>query len=243
MNRADSRCEAVPVCSKRPGPMIIIPAFNEENSVAAVVSSVRAILNNAEIVVIDDGSSDGTVFAASAAGAVVLKHPFNMGIGASFQTGCLFARDSKRDIIVRIDADGQHDPSYIPDLIAPIENGAADISIGSRFLGASDYKSSIPRIAGIKLISFVLSVISGQKVTDATSGFCAMNRKAFEYFAKECVEDYPEPYILLHHGDFRIVEAAVSMNKRAHGNSSIGSLSSVKYVFKVFFSLFVGMFR
>lgn len=228
---------------KRNNILVIIPAYNEENSIKCVIFEIRKYLEDAEIIVIDDGSSDNTAEYASKEKAIVLSHPFNMGVGASFQTGCQYASIHDYDYIMRVDADGQHDPSFIKDILEPLRKDEADITIGSRFLIKSGYKSSFPRLMGIQLISFILSIISKRKVTDSTSGFCAMNKKAFNFFAKESIDDYPEPEILIHHKSFRMKEVPVLMKKRTHGVSSIRPSDSIYYVFKVLFSLFVNIFR
>jgi len=223
--------------------LVIVPVYNEENSIKDVIFEIRKYLEDAEIIVIDDGSNDNTAEYASKEKTIVLSHPFNMGIGASFQSGCQFASIHGYDYIVRIDGDGQHDPSFIKDILEPLRKNEADIVIGSRFLIKAGYKSSFPRLIGIQLISFILSINRKNKVTDPTSGFCAMNKIAFNFFAKECVEDYPEPEILIHHNNFRMKEIPVLMKKRSYGNSSISPFDSVHYVFKVLFSLFVNIFR
>ena len=223
--------------------LVIIPAYNEESSIKSVIVEIRKYLEDAEIIVIDDGSKDNTAEYAAGEKAIVLRHPFNIGIGASFQTGCQYASLHGYDYIVRVDADEQHDPSFIKDILEPLEEGEADITIGSRFLIKSGYKSSLSRLMGIQLISFILSIISKNKVTDSTSGFCAMNKKAFNFFAKECADDYPEPEILIHHKSFKMKEVPVLMKKRSCGVSSISFSDSIYYVFKVLFSLFVNIFR
>jgi len=223
--------------------LVIIPAFNEEHTVGSVIRNVKKDFKGADILVVDDASLDGTYMKAFKNQAFVVKHAFNLGIGVSFQTGCQFACLHNYDCIVRVDADGQHDTCFIKDIVVSIKNNEADIVIGSRFLGDSNYKSSFFRLIGIRIISCALNTISKTRITDPTSGFCAMNRKAFEFFSRDCAEDYPEPEILLHHKNFRIKEVPVSMNKRYYGASSITFSKSVYYVLKVFFSLFVGMLR
>ena len=142
-----------------------------------------------------------------------------------------------------MDGDGQHDPGLISDIISPVKNGEADIVIGSRFMNDSGFKSSAIRLIGIYIISWVLNCITAKKVTDPTSGFCAMNSRAYKYFARNCAEDYPEPEILLHHRDFRIKEVPVVMFRRNRGLSSITPLKSIYYMYKVLFSVFVSIYR
>ncbi len=223
--------------------LVIIPAFNEEFNLDAVIAGLKANCAGFDILVVNDGSRDNTKQCAAKNRVIVLNHAFNAGIGVSFQTGCQFALKNDYDYIVRIDADGQHDPTFIKDVVSPLLNNDADIVIGSRFLGKSAYKSSFLRLIGIALISFILTLISKKKVTDPTSGFCAMNRKAYEFFAKNCSEDYPEPKIFIHHDLFKIKEIPISMNKRNYGASTITFSNSTYYMLKVIFSLFIGSLK
>lgn len=223
--------------------LVIIPAYNEAANIASVVYEIKKYLKEAEILVIDDGSSDNTAEYALKEKTIVLTHPFNMGIGVSFQTGCQFALKLDYDYIVRIDADGQHEPKFIHDILNPLKNDEADIVIGSRFLGKSEFKSTSCRLIGIKIISFFLSAITKKMVTDSTSGFCAMNKKAFEFFSKNCTDDYPEPEILVYQRRFRIKEVPISITRRKEGISSITPLKSIYYMVKVMLSLFIYIFR
>lgn len=223
--------------------LIIIPAFNEEKNLPELIERLKSCCLEEVVLIINDGSTDKTMQVAEERGILVVRHAFNMGVGASFQTGCVFALTKGYDYIVRMDGDGQHDPGYIVKMIDSLKNNEADIVIGSRFLGYSEFKSSFIRRIGIAIIATLLSLITKKKVTDPTSGFCAMNRKAYEFFARNCVEDYPEPEILLHHKDFRIKEVPISMVKRNYGESSITFLNSIYYMYKVLFSLLVNIFR
>lgn len=223
--------------------LVIIPVFNEAKNIDDIIETLIRDYGDTDIVVINDGSEDETGEILEKRKVYVVSHLFNMGIGASFQTGCQFALEHGYDYIVRIDGDGQHDPNFIKDILYPVKGNDIDIAIGSRFLGASEFKSSFFRMAGIKVISGVLSLVTGKKMTDPTSGFCAMNRKAYSFFASNCAEDYPEPEILAHHRDFRIREVPVSMSKRISGVSSIGPLKSIYYMYKVLLSLLLSIFR
>jgi len=228
---------------KKNNTLIIIPVFNEELSIGTLLESLKAKENEADIMVVDDGSGDKTLDVVVSKGVFVVAHPFNMGIGTSFQTGCCFALESGYDYIVRIDGDGQHEPASINDVLSPVKSGKFDIAIGSRFLGASKFKSSFMRIIGITIIARLLTFLTGKKVTDPTSGFCAMNKKAFSFFARYCVDDYPEPEILIHHRDFGITEVPINLMKRKEGSSSITPLKSLYYMYKVIFSIIVSIFR
>ncbi|MGC2422968.1 MAG: glycosyltransferase family 2 protein, partial [Nitrospirota bacterium] len=193
--------------------LAIIPAYNEEATVGLVVAEIHASIPEAHVVVINDGSADGTAIAASAAGAAVVNLPFNMGIGAAVQAGYRYALQGGYDIAAQVDGDGQHDPSELIKIIEPIRAGKADIVVGSRFLGGDGFKSTAMRRVGISSFARVLSVLTGGRLTDPTSGFRACNRKIIRLFAQEYPEDYPEveSLLLAHLAGLRISEAQVKM--------------------------------
>src|SRR5689334_20716346 len=149
---------------------VIVPAFNEEGSVANVIEEIRAFDPGFEIVVVDDGSTDDTAKVARAAGARVLRLPFTVGIGGAGPTGHKYAREHDFDLAIQIDGDGQHDASELPKLIAPIVNDEADMAVGTRFIGDSGYMPPKTRRLGIIILAWVVSRITHQKVTDPTSG-------------------------------------------------------------------------
>lgn len=223
--------------------LIIIPVFNEAKNIGKILDTLAQDYKEIGVLVINDGSEDETAQILKNRQAFVISHIFNMGIGASFQSGCQFALSRGYEYIVRMDGDGQHEARFIRDILTPLKRNEVDIVIGSRFLGDSKFKSSLFRIAGIKIISGVLTLMTGKKITDPTSGFCAMNKRAFTFFARDCVEDYPEPEILLHHKNFRIKEVPISMSKRSNGISSISPLKSIYYMYKILFSLLISIFR
>lgn len=223
--------------------LLIIPAFNEEKNIELVINNIIKENKNVDVLVVNDGSVDKTAEILENKDIFVINHLFNMGIGVSFETGCQFALENEYKYIVRMDGDGQHDPSFINDVLAPVRNKEADITIGSRFLGNSKFTSSRFRLLGICIISLILTMITKRKVSDPTSGFCAMNKKAFEFFSKNCVEDYPEPEILVFHKEFKIKEIPISITKRIDGISSITPIKSVYYMLKVCLSLCMHTFR
>lgn len=226
---------------KRNDTLIIIPVFNEERNISKVVDELLKNFPCMDVLVVNDGSFDNTVNVLRNKNIFLINHPFNMGIGASIETACKFALMHDYSYIIRMDGDGQHNFKYIEDMVLPVRSNKADITIGSRFLGNSEFKSSPVRLIGIAVITFVLRVITKKKITDPTSGFCAMNKKAFGFFSENCAEDYPEPGILIHHANFRIMEVPVSITRRNEGISSITPLKSIYYMFKVLLSLFVNV--
>jgi glycosyltransferase involved in cell wall biosynthesis len=225
----------------------IVPAFNEERAIAQVVGEIRAYDPQLEIVVVDDGSTDRTAEVARAAGARVLRLPFNLGIGGAVQTGFRYAHENGFELAVRIDGDGQHDPAQLSAVVEPVLRGEADIVVGSRYLspGGDGYRSSVPRRMGIRILAGVVSRLTGQRITDPTSGFQALNRKAISLFAADYPHDYPEveALVLLLRHRLRLREVPIEMRPRAAGRSSIQTLSSGYYMVKVLLALLVGSFR
>ena len=224
----------------------IVPAYREEGAIAAVVTEIKATGLDLDVVVVDDGSADGTSAAAHAAGAAVVRLPFNLGIGGAVQTGFKYALDHGYEFAVRLDGDGQHDPSELPLLIEPLLAGDADIVVGSRFAGAGDaYRPPLARRLGIGLFARIVSVLVGQRVTDSTSGFQALNLKGIRLFAADYPHDYPEveATVMVVRHRLRLLEVPVRMREREHGNSSITALGSFYYVVKVLLALFIGLFR
>jgi glycosyltransferase involved in cell wall biosynthesis len=223
----------------------VIPAFNEEHSIAGVIEEIRAADAGFEAVVIDDGSTDRTAEVAEAAGAHVVKHPYNLGIGGAVQTGLLYARDQDFDVAVQVDGDAQHDPAEIPKILAPIVEGKADLVVGSRFLGEGEYEPPVTRLLGIRLLSRIVSVLVRQRVTDTTSGFRASNRRAISLFAADYPHDYPEveAIVLVFRHRLQLVEVPVHMRLRGAGVSSITFWRSAYYMLKVMLALLVGLFR
>lgn len=223
--------------------LLIIPAFNEAGSIAGVIFAVRQHFQG-DIVVIDDGSEDDTGQLARAAGAVVLRHACNLGIGAAVQTGFLYAVQHDYDFVVRQDGDGQHDPSQIPRLLGALEQDEADIVVGSRFLAREGYQSTVVRRVGIFILGIV-SALVGTRVTDPTSGYWAVNRRALKVLAHSQPDDYPETeaLVLASRAGCRVREQPVVMYARIAGRSSIGAIYSGFYMMKVVLALLVGRLR
>jgi glycosyltransferase involved in cell wall biosynthesis len=223
----------------------ILPAYNEAASVASVVAEIRSVDPGFEVVVVDDGSTDGTVEVARAAGAHVLPLPYNLGIGAAVQTGYQYARNHDFDIAVQVDGDGQHDARELPKLLAPLLDRDADLVVGTRFAGGPEYRSSVPRRIGIGLFAGLVSLLVRQRMTDTTSGFRAVNGRGIRLFADHYPHDYPEveSTVLSSRHRLRVCEIPVRMRARTTGSSSISATRSVYYMVKVSLALFVGLFR
>jgi glycosyltransferase involved in cell wall biosynthesis len=223
----------------------IVPALNEEQTVARVVDEIRAFDPGFDIVVVDDGSVDRTAGVAADRGAHVLRLPFNLGIGGAMQTGYRFAFEQGYDVAVQVDGDGQHDPTQLPKILAPVLSGEADLCVGSRFTGSGQFRSSFTRRVGIKIFASVVSLVVRQKVTDTTSGFRAVNRRGIALFAADYPHDYPEveATVMCVKHKLRLTEVPVEMRERGGGASSITPFRSVYYMAKVLLAIFVGLFR
>jgi glycosyltransferase involved in cell wall biosynthesis len=225
--------------------LVIIPAYNEQDSIEKVVDEVNKYLQEADIVVVNDGSIDSTLNKARKKGAIVLDLPYNMGIGTAMQTGYLFAYKEGYDIAFQVDGDYQHDPKELKKVLLPILENETDMVIGSRYIGGVGFKSSITRRMGIKFFSWVLFILIRKKITDPTSGFRALNRKTIEFFAMEYPPDYPEveSLLLLHKKGFHFKEVSINMKERLNGESSINTSSAFYYMIKVTISMVIGCFR
>jgi glycosyltransferase involved in cell wall biosynthesis len=228
-----------------PRRIAIVPAFNEEANIGRVIDELNAFDPGFEVVVISDGSVDRTAQVAAEHGAYVVQLPFNLGIGGAVQTGFRFAWENGYELAVRCDGDGQHLPAELPKVLAPVLAGQADIVVGSRFHDDDGYRSSPVRRIGIRVLAIVVSLIARQRVTDTTSGFQALNRKALALFAADYPHDYPEVegMVMTIQHRLRLVEVPVQMREREHGQSSITALRSIYYMAKVLLALFVGLFR
>ena len=224
--------------------LVVIPAYQEERSIGGLVRSLRERYTY-DVLVVNDGSADNTADAAREAGATVLDLPCNLGIGGAVQAGFLYARDRGYDVVVRIDGDGQHEVEDIPKVLEPILADQADAVIGSRFLGETVYRGSIPRIFGIRFFRLLVNLTTGYIVTDPTSGFFAINRRLVAFYSEHYPSDYPEvdAYILMHRLKSRTVEVPVRMYDRTEGKSSITAFRAVYYMVKVTLSFLINRIR
>jgi glycosyltransferase involved in cell wall biosynthesis len=226
--------------------LAIVPAYNEEGMVGRVVRDVLRLEDGFDVLVVDDGSTDGTAGEAEAEGATVLRHPFNLGIGGAVQSGYKHALREGYDVAVQVDGDGQHKPSCLGEMLAALHtDGQADMVHGSRFLEDPGYRVPLGRRLGNLIFSLVLTAITRQRITDPTSGLRMTNRRGIELFARDYPHDYPEveAILMLHAHRLRIHEVPVQMNARGFGRSSIDYPRSAYYMAKVLLALFVGLFR
>lgn len=223
--------------------LVIIPAYNEQDSILDVVASVKSA--GYDYIVVNDGSSDATLEICRMHGIRVLNLPNNLGIGGAVQAGHMFAREFDYDIDIQFDGDGQHDSAYLCGLVEQIQNGA-DLAVGSRYLDSSDgFKSTLLRRIGQIWLSGCLRLFCGVRITDPTSGLRACGRRAISLYADDYPIDYPEPEsiaVAVRQG-YTVREIPVTMHERQGGVSSIDALSSIYYMVKVTLAIIIAAFN
>ncbi len=221
--------------------LIIVPAYNEEGSVGDVVRDILHHLPEATPVVIDDGSTDTTGETARAAGARVIRMPFNMGIGTAVQTGFKLAERERFDVAVQVDGDGQHPPSQVRPLLEEMARTDANYVIGSRFLEETSYRAPLARRGGIRLLARLVSTVTRQRITDTTSGLRAADSETIRLFALHYPHDYPEveAIVLAKRAGLTVREVVVHMKHRESGQSSITPFKSLYYMVKVTLAVLV----
>jgi len=232
-----------PNVNANPRILLIIPAFNERDNIRSLLLSLRE--QGLEALVVNDGSSDDTAEVCASIGANIVSLPCNLGIGGAVQTGYKYAYTHGYDIAIQFDGDGQHRAEFVPTLIAPLLAGQADLSIGSRYIEKEGFQSTFLRRAGIRYFSRLIRMISGQTVTDPTSGFRAVNREIMAMFAQQYPTDYPEPESIVHvlRLGGRVAEVPVLMSERVGGRSSIRSFRSIYYMIKVSLAILIDALR
>jgi len=226
--------------------LIIIPAYNEQESISQVIHEVKKAVPSADIVVIDDGSIDNTAIRAKKAGAKVISHLTNQGYGAALQTGFIYALEKGYSRAVQLDADGQHDPAFIPSLLKPLEDGEADLVIGSRFLGEDDYRIKFSKKMGIYIFRKILFLITRRRITDPTSGFQAFNEDVIRFFSQDLYpSDYPDADVLImvYFAGFRFKEVPVRMHHSHKNETMHKGYKAFYYTFKMLLSIIVTLLR
>ena len=219
--------------------LVIIPAFNERESLPGTLAELRSVVAEYDIVVIDDGSADDTAAIARANGAICLQLPFNLGIGGALRTGFRFAVDSGYQRAIQFDADGQHDATQIAALLAPLDDGA-DMVVGSRFAGVGDYRVGRSRGLAMGLLRWSITRLAGKRFTDTSSGFRAFDREVLELFADEYPIEYMdsvEALVMACRAGFDVREVAVTMRERAGGTPSNRRFRLLYHYLRVLVSL------
>ena len=225
--------------NKEPKIVVIIPAYNEAASLANTIREIRAKAPPVDILVVNDGSNDNTVEVARELDVTVISLPYNLGIGGAVQTGFKFAARWDYDIAIQVDGDGQHDPEFISQLIEPLVNGKVDITIGSRYLNNESYKVPLMRNIGVVFFSKLTTVVTGRRISDCTSGFRALNRRAIGLFSDEYPVDFPdaEALIIAHRAGLSMEELPAKFRERENGKSSLHFWRFLWYPIKEGFSI------
>lgn len=217
--------------------LIIIPAYNEADSIEDLLYEIETLKLplHADIIVINDCSSDQTSSILTRKNVPHINLPVNLGIGGAVETGFKYALINNYDYAVQVDGDGQHQPVEILKLLEAMLSSSSDIIIGSRFIKNSGFQSTTARRIGIRIFKGLINLLCGIKISDATSGFRLYNKKSIEFLADKYPDEYPEPesIVILHLNSFNITEVSVSMRERKKGKSSIQTLSSLYYMMKV----------
>lgn len=225
--------------------LVIVPAWNEEANVGNTVREIRRSCPHHDVVVIDDGSTDGTARVAEEAGAIVVPLPFNMGVGGAMRAGFLYASRAGYDAAIQVDADGQHDPADIDRVISGLET--ADISIGARFAERGDYQVRGPRRWAMSFLAGVLSRVAKTRLTDVTSGFRAANRRAIEqyvrYYPAEYLGDTLDSLVAAVHAGLSVTQIPVAMRPRMHGVPSQNPIGATVYLTRSVFALGLALLR
>lgn len=221
--------------------LVIIPAYNEE---ASIVNAVQDILDHApgfDYVVINDCSKDRTLQRCRENGLNVIDLPVNLGIGGGIQTGYRYAVEHGYDVAVQFDGDGQHDASYLQAMADRLERDDLDMVIGSRFIENEGFQSTGLRRFGINFFKFLIKLLYGGTITDATSGMRMCSRRVMEEFSVDYPQDYPEPETVarLLRKKYKVREIPVVMRERSAGTSSINPAKSVYYMIKVSLAILV----
>ena len=229
----------------KPRVMVIIPALDEMGAIGDVVLSVRAIMPDVPVFVIDDHSTDGTANVAKEAGAQVLQLPIHLGLGGCVQSGYKLAFEIGVDYVIRMDGDGQHDARDIPRILDALQSTGAEVVIGSRFIEPGGTRTTIPRSLGILFFRLLLRPVLNKTIRDPTSGFIGVNRRAIELFAHTFPLSYPEieALVVLQRKRFRFHEIPCVMHPRRTGKSSINAARSLKYMVHVLLGVFVNILK
>jgi glycosyltransferase involved in cell wall biosynthesis len=225
--------------------LIIVPAWNEAGSISDVVKEIKGELPGTDVLVVDDGSADDTARLAREAGAIVTQLPYNLGVGGAMRLGYRYAKMGGYDVAVQIDADGQHDPRYVPKLVDGLQD--ASLVIGARFAGEGDYQAGGPRRWAMVMLSFVLSRMAGCKLTDTTSGFRACDRALIDLFSTwypvEYLGDTVETVVRVIRLGYQVRQVPVAMRQRFAGVPSKSPAKAVLYLGRAFLTLLLALSR
>jgi glycosyltransferase involved in cell wall biosynthesis len=225
--------------------LIVVPAFNEAGAIGAVLDEIQATAPGIPVLVVDDCSVDATPEIARARGADLVSLPHHLGLGGAVQAGYKLAFELGYQNVIRIDGDGQHDPSEIPRIFETLQKTGFEMVIGSRFLNGDSVRSSLSRSIGIRFFRLILRPILGKWVLDPTSGFVGVNRQALQVFSRSFPLEYPEieTLVVLQRKAFRFVEIPCRFRPRLAGRSTITPLKSFYYIIHVLLGVFVNVLK
>ncbi len=231
--------------ASRSAGLVIIPAYNEAPVIGRVISELRLVRPDLDIVVVDDGSSDSTVAVAGEAGIPVIRLPYNLGVGGAMRAGFKYAASCDYKYSIQLDADGQHDPRSITNLEAALRR--ADVVVGSRFVSQGSYSVRGPRRWMMHLLRVIVSSICGTRISDTTSGFRGSSKAAISLFARsyptEYLGDTVESLILAHRAGLVVTEAAADMRPRMEGRSSASLTKAAAYLLRALLVIAVSLTR
>ncbi|MBX9243467.1 glycosyltransferase family 2 protein [Actinotalea ferrariae] len=234
----------------RPGDprvLVVVPAWNEEDTLPAVITEIRSSVQGADVLVVNDGSTDATARVADAAGAAVLDLPINLGVGGAMRAGYKYALRNGYDVALQVDADGQHDPAEIPRMLELLRTEDLDIVIGARFAGQGSYEARGPRRWAMRVLSVTLSRVTGTRLTDTTSGFKACGPRAIRLFAAnypaEYLGDTVESLVIASRARLAIRQLPVTMRPRAGGRPSHNPVKAAFFLLRAVLALVIALSR
>ena len=215
--------------------LIIIPAYNEAKNLIDLIKEIESVAKDYDYIIINDCSTDNTSIVCEENKCHCRNLPTNLGIGGAVQTRYIYAMENNYDIAVQVDGDGQHNPEYLQEMFATLEDNHADMVVGSRFIENEGFQSSFMRRIGIGYFTGLIKIVTGENITDPTSGFRMIGRDLIREFAKDYPIDYPEPESVVEaiKSGYRVKEIPVMMKERQGGESSINKSKSVYYMIKV----------
>jgi glycosyltransferase involved in cell wall biosynthesis len=227
--------------------LVIVPAWNEEATITGVIAELRREVPDADVLVVNDGSTDRTASTARASGADVLDLPLNLGVGGAMRAGYKYALRQGYDLAVQLDADGQHDPREIAALRTTLDEAGADIVIGARFAGTGTYTVRGPRRWSMRLLSVILSRVARARLTDTTSGFKMSGRRAIQLFATnypaEYLGDTVEALVIASRAGLTVRQVGVEMRPRAGGTPSHSPVKAAVFLVRAMFALVIALSR
>ena len=232
---------------RTPRVLVILPAWNEQEALPGVLDELHTILPEADVLVVNDGSTDSTSIVARRGTTMVLDLPINLGVGGAMRAGYRFAAREGYDVTIQVDADGQHSPADVMRVVGALTSEGADVVIGARFAGVGSYEARGPRRWAMSVLSFVLSRIAGTPLTDTTSGFRASNRRAIELFAVEHPAEYLgdtiESLVIACRAGLRVRQVGVEMRPRAGGTPSHSPVKAALFLGRALLALLIALSR